>query len=110
LAFTDPDYVIKTAVGGTRSILESAKRVGGPQLKSFILMSSIAAITGPKDPPHTYTEDEWNEFSSDKVARLGEKADGGEIYRASKTEAERAFWKFRDVEKPSFYMAAVNPV
>lgn len=110
MSFTDPDYVIKTAVEGTRSILESAKRIGGPQLKSFVLMPSIAAITGPKEPPHTYTEDEWNEFSSDEVARLGEKAGGGQIYRASKTEAERALWKLRDVEKPSFYMATVNPV
>lgn len=54
-------------------------------------MSSIAAITGPKDPPHTYTEDEWNDFSSAEVARLREKAGGGQIYRASKAEAERAF-------------------
>lgn len=73
-------------------------------------MSSIAAITGLKDPPHTYTEDEWNDFSSAEVARLREKAGGGQIYRAGKAEAERAFWKFRDVEKPSFYMMAVNPV
>lgn len=73
-------------------------------------MSSIAAIAGPKEPPHTYTEEEWNEFSTGEVARLGPEAGGGQIYRASKTETERAFWKFREAEKPSFYMTAVNPV
>jgi nucleoside-diphosphate-sugar epimerase len=107
--FTDPDYVINTAVGGTVSILNSALKAGG-QLKSVVIISSIAAISGSQDAPYTYTEKDWNTFSEGEVARLGKDAPGPQIYLASKTAAERAFWKFREDNKPTFTQTAVNPV
>ncbi|RDI80118.1 hypothetical protein Vi05172_g9813 [Venturia inaequalis] len=108
-SFTDPDYVINTAVGGTVSILKSALKAG-EQLKSVIYISSIAAIVGPQDAPYTFTEKDWNSFSEGEVARLGGDAGGPQIYLASKTAAERAFWKFREEHKPNFSQTAVNPV
>jgi nucleoside-diphosphate-sugar epimerase len=107
--FTDPDYVINTAVGGTVSILKSALKAG-EQLKSVVIISSIAAISGPQDAPYTYTEKDWNTFSEDEVARLGKDSPGPQIYLASKTAAELSFWKFREDNKPSFTQTAVNPV
>jgi nucleoside-diphosphate-sugar epimerase len=108
LSFTDPEPVIHTAVTGTTSILASALKAG-PQLKSVVVISSIAAVASPREPPHTYTEEDWNTFSEGEVERLGKQTPGGQIYRASKTAAERAFWKFREEKKPSFSMTAINP-
>lgn len=108
-SFTDPDYVINTAVGGTVSILKSALKAG-EQLKSVVVISSIAAISGPQEAPYTYTEKDWNTFSEGEVARLGKDAGGPQIYIASKTAAEKAFWKFREEHRPSFAQIAVNPV
>lgn len=107
--FTDPDYVINTAVGGTVSILKSALKAE-EQLKSVVIISSIAAIRGRHEAPYTYTEKDWNDFSESEVARLGKDAPGSQIYLASKTAAERAFWKFRDDNRPTFSQTAVNPV
>jgi nucleoside-diphosphate-sugar epimerase len=108
LSFTDPDPVIHTAVTGTTSILSSALKAG-PQLKTVVLISSIAAVTSPKEPPYTYSEKDWNDFSEAEVQRLGKQTPGFQIYRASKAAGERAFWKFRDEHKPSFSMSAINP-
>jgi nucleoside-diphosphate-sugar epimerase len=108
LSFTDPEPVMHTAVVGTTSILDSALKAG-PQLKTVVIISSIAAVVSPKEPPYTYTEKDWNSFSEGEVERLGKQTPSGHIYRASKTAAERAFWKFRDEKKPSFSMTAINP-
>jgi nucleoside-diphosphate-sugar epimerase len=107
--FTDPDPVIRTALAGTTSLLDSALNRAGPQLKSVVIISSIAAVRSPKEPPYTYTEKDWNTFSEGEVKRLGKESPGPQIYLASKVGAERAFWKFRDEKKPSFAMTAVNP-
>ena len=109
LSFTDPDPVIRTAVHGTTSVLKSTAHAG-PQLKSVVLMSSIGAIMGSRKPPYTYSEADWNDISEAEVARLGKETPGAHIYLASKTAAERAFWKFRDEAKPAFTMTALNPV
>jgi len=107
-SFTDPDYVINTAVHGTTSILASALEAG-QQLKNVVYISSIAAIAQPHDAPYTYTEKDWQEWAPAEVKKLGDKSPGPVIYTASKALAERAFWKFRDEEKPSFTMTAINP-
>jgi nucleoside-diphosphate-sugar epimerase len=73
-------------------------------------MSSIAAVVPQKTPPFTMTDEDWNDFSVSETERLGKETPGPVIYGASKTAAERAFWKFRDEKKPSFTTAAVNPV
>jgi len=108
LSFGDPEPVIRTAIQGTLSILNSA--LGSPSIRSVVLISSIGAIFGAKTPPYTYTEADWNDVSENLVAKLGNDAPGPQIYVASKTSSEKAFWKFMEEHKPSFSMTAINPV
>jgi nucleoside-diphosphate-sugar epimerase len=105
--FTDPEPVIKTAKTATWGILESATKE--PSVKHFVLMSSITAVRGMKDGPYTFTEGDWNDFAVDLVEKMGKTTPGPVIYSASKVEAEKIFWKFRDERKPNFTMTAVNP-
>ncbi|KAF9874311.1 nad dependent epimerase [Colletotrichum karsti] len=106
--FPDPGAVLELVRGATRGILESASKVS--TIKSVVLLSSIVAVVSQKEGPYIFTEEDWNEGAIEAAAHLGEKAPGLLIYQASKTAGERAFWKFRDEKKPSFAMAAVNPV
>lgn len=111
LVNTNPEYVIGTAVQGTTSILDSALKFGSTSLKSIVYMSSMAAIYSSLNGlSYTYTEKDWNNESENEVARLGPEAGGLQIYRASKTAAEKAFWAFREKHKPNFTMTAINPV
>ncbi len=95
------------AVDGIARILESASRE--PTVKSFVFMSSIVAIITSRRN-YVYTEKDWNTESEGIVANLGSKAPSLAIYSASKTAAEKAFWKFRDNKKPHFSMTTINPV
>jgi nucleoside-diphosphate-sugar epimerase len=108
LSFTDPDPVLEVAIRGTLGVLESA--LTEPSIKSVVLMSSIAAITGiDKALPHRFTEADWNDAALATVKKMGKESPGPLIYLASKVASERAFWKFRDENKPSFAMTALNP-
>ncbi|KAF7553224.1 hypothetical protein G7046_g7155 [Stylonectria norvegica] len=110
-SFTDPDPIIEAAVQGTVGILGSA--IKETSIKSVVLMSSIAAIvsfTSTDTSPHVFTEEDWNLGSLDQIKEEGKNAGGALIYVASKTAGEQAFWKFRDEQKPTFTMTAVNPV
>jgi nucleoside-diphosphate-sugar epimerase len=109
LSFTDPDPVIRTAVNGTVTVLQSALEKAGSQLKAFILTSSIAAVRSPYDPPHIYTEEEWNTWAEATVAEKGKDTPGPAIYSASKTASERAFWDFGKSKHPPFTLTAINP-
>lgn len=44
-----------------------------------------------------------------QVEEKGKDVDGGQAYRASKTLAERAAWKFVETEKPQFDIVTVQP-
>ncbi|KAF3916295.1 Dihydroflavonol-4-reductase [Orbilia brochopaga] len=109
---TDPDPVINTAVEGALSILRSSKAHGNA-LKTFIQMSSVVAVVDPRNPavkpPHVFDETEWNDAAYETVKKLGTKSQGPTIYGASKNESERAVWRFRDEEKPSFNVVSINP-
>ncbi|KAK0648371.1 hypothetical protein B0T16DRAFT_370772 [Cercophora newfieldiana] len=107
LFFTDPAPVLKGAVDGTLRALEAAATE--PSIKSFVFMSSITAVINNIQTDYTYTESDWNEFALPLVEKLGTAAPSGAIYAASKTAAERAVWKFRDENKPSFTITAINP-
>jgi nucleoside-diphosphate-sugar epimerase len=116
LNFSDPEPVINTAVQGVRSVLDSAHLAAGAGLstvKSFVLLSSIAAVIGKKpddNAAYIFTEADWDNVSQNEVARLGKQTPSMMIYKASKTTAERAMWDFQRDEKPTFTMTAVNPV
>jgi nucleoside-diphosphate-sugar epimerase len=110
LSFTDPDPVLHAAITGTLTILNSASKHAGSQLKHFVLISSVAAIYHPPPTPtYTFTEKDWNDFSPAEVRRLGKASPGNQIYNASKSEAERALWKWVADNKPSWTAATVNP-
>ena len=44
-----------------------------------------------------------------QVEEKGKDVDGGQAYRASKTYAERAAWKWVESEKPSFDITTIQP-
>lgn len=73
-------------------------------------MSSIAAVRSSHPPPYTFTENDWNDFAEKMCEAKGKETPGIIIYAASKVAAEKAFWKFKEEEKPAFAMASVNPV
>ena len=104
--FKTLDEFMVPAIGGILSILNSTKQAG-PQLKSFVVTSSTAAIVDRwKHPPtYGYSEADWNE-NSESVARAQFAAPVA--YGASKTAAERALWKWNEDKKPSFSISVVN--
>lgn len=106
--FTDSEYVVGTAVNSVKSILASANKETG--IKHCVFMSSIVAIISEKPQGHIFTEADWNDAAPKAVAEQGDAATGRQIYGASKTLAERAFWSFREEQKPTFTMNTVNPV
>jgi len=88
-----PDELIKPAVHGTLSVLNSVNSFG-TEVKRVVVTSSAAAILEPHDPGYIYTEKDWNEFSLKEVEEKQEKAAGIHQYRTSKTLAERSAWDF----------------
>ncbi|RYP56752.1 hypothetical protein DL771_011620 [Monosporascus sp. 5C6A] len=104
---TDAAEVIRRAVSSTIAVLHSAEKAG-PQLQSVVYMSSCAAIFNTPPEVKVHTERDWNTTSEALVDRLGSEAGALVGYAASKTAAEKAFWKFRDERKPGFALAAVQ--
>ncbi|KAK4150249.1 hypothetical protein C8A00DRAFT_18189 [Chaetomidium leptoderma] len=107
LNFTDPEPVIRDAIGGILRALESASKEAS--IKSFVFMSSIVAVASAKDEDYTFTEADWNTQAGGLVEKLGKDAPDPVIYSASKTAAEKAMWKFRDEHHPNFTLTAINP-
>lgn len=93
------------ALGGTTSILESALKAG-TQLRSVVLMSS--AVTVSDEEARSYSEKDWNTEAEAIFERLGKQTDSIIAYTAGKTAAERAFWKFKEEQKPAFSMTAIQ--
>lgn len=88
--------LVDPAVKGTRAVLAAAAKAGA---RRVVLTSSMAAITDEPPADHALTEADWNEKSS--LSR--------NPYYFSKTEAERAAWRFMEEAKPGFDLAVVNP-
>jgi nucleoside-diphosphate-sugar epimerase len=123
------EYVIGTAVRGTLSILESALRASSgtsagrqdrdetkgdendkeERLKSFVFMSSAAAVRMNVPGPITFTEADWNTQAEAQVKEAGDSAFGHVIYAASKVASERAFWDWVREKKPPFAATALCP-
>ncbi len=97
------------AIDGTLALLKSALKAG-PQLKTVVLASSIAAVRNKVNPPYTFTEKDFNTWSEAEVAKLGKDSPSPVIYFASKSAAERVFWEFKKENYPTFTMTSVNPV
>lgn len=73
-----------------------------------MITSSFAAIVDAKigvAPEKTYSEKDWNPVTEEQAVS----GDAGTGYRASKTFAEKAAWKFVEEKKPNFKIATINP-
>jgi nucleoside-diphosphate-sugar epimerase len=112
---TDPAPMMRAAVRGTTSLLasalaESKREPRQGALKSVVFMSTISAVFSPATPAgHAFTEVDWNDVAEEEVRRLGKESPGYVIYQASKTAAERAFWKFGQEAEAGFGMTALCP-
>lgn len=100
--------VINPAIAGTINILNSAHKYG-KQVKHVIVTSSIFSATHADVPVgYVYTESDWNDLAY-KIVQKKQPVDGGIAYAASKNEAERALWNFREQHKPSFRLTTILP-
>jgi nucleoside-diphosphate-sugar epimerase len=104
------DAYLQPAMQGVQNILKSATAHAGPQLRSFILTSSVTAIADrwlhPFADCYSYSEADWN-VNSERVAR--ETFSAPVAYGASKTVAERAMWEFASRPPANFQCVAINP-
>ncbi|KAJ6179554.1 hypothetical protein N7519_010015 [Penicillium mononematosum] len=94
--FLDP------AIKGTTGILKAIKEYA-PTVKRVVITSSFAAIVNGKQHPKVYSEKEWNPVTWEEAM------DHSQVYRGSKTFAEKAAWTFIEKEKPNFNIATINP-
>ncbi|KAJ3296464.1 methylglyoxal reductase (NADPH-dependent) gre2 [Borealophlyctis nickersoniae] len=102
------DY-INPAVNGTLSLLNAAHTHGSPS--RVVVTSSFAAMMHtPKEKGHIYSEKDWNESSIQHVKEKGKDSNPLTSYLASKTEAEKAAWKFVEDKKPKFDLVCIHPV
>ncbi|KAI1424377.1 hypothetical protein F5Y12DRAFT_715325 [Xylaria sp. FL1777] len=102
-----PPEVIRMVVESTASVLSAAVKTSRT-MKSVVFMSSAAALFDVPMENRLYTEKDWNTASEEIVAREGDKAGGLQAYLASKTAAEKYFWKFKDDHRPSFGMTTLQ--
>lgn len=106
----DPRVVIPETITGALSILKSVSRQ--PSVKRVVYTSSaIATGFGKPNTPYSVPADSWNDLSSKLAWAPPPYEDGRKyaVYAASKTEAEKACWKFVEEEKPQFEFSTVLP-
>lgn len=90
----DPNAIIVPAVRGTTNVLASAQKFA-PTVKRIVMTSSAAAIVSNSPPPGgRWSETDWNTSSPQEVEEKGKGATVSDMYRASKTLAEKAAWDF----------------
>ncbi|KAF8545719.1 NAD(P)-binding protein [Imleria badia] len=95
----DPDELIKPAVNGTVGILKSILKDESTKVKRVVITSSGVAVFRHDPNPTTFTEADWNNQCLEILKKYedeGRKIEvpNMEIYRASKTLAERSAWDF----------------
>ncbi|KAI1752025.1 hypothetical protein F4782DRAFT_502952 [Xylaria castorea] len=95
--------LLEPAINGTVGLLESVYR-HAPSVKRVVITSSSAAILDQQQPTKVYTEADWCPVTEEQA--LVGPANG---YRASKTFAERAAWKFVEEKDPGFSLTVCNP-
>ncbi|CAH0050413.1 unnamed protein product [Clonostachys solani] len=98
---------VEKAVNIVNGVLESASK--HPSVNNVVLLSSVSAIRRSGSGPYTFTEKDWNTEVEAMFKTDPDNMSGGMIYRAAKVAAERAFWKYKETNKPRFAMASVNP-
>ncbi|VDB84657.1 unnamed protein product [Peniophora sp. CBMAI 1063] len=108
--FSHPDELIKPAVHGTTGVLNSIKE-NAPNVKRVIVLASCASVLTSTTDPAIYDESSWNEPAVAEAAAKGGNTPLMIAYRASKTLAEKAAWKFVEDDKGSigWDLTVVNP-
>ncbi|TKR81176.1 hypothetical protein L596_015096 [Steinernema carpocapsae] len=95
------ESVIATAVEGTLNVLRAAKDTNS--VKKVVLTSSCASVNeGHEDMNQIFDEKIWTNVDSPNVS----------YYSKSKTEAEKAAWKFVEdipAESNKFKLTCINP-
>ena len=77
-------------------ILKSASKHAGPQLESFVFLSSAVVVQDPRRRElHPRTGVEWHDCVEEARKKLGRQAAANVLYQASKSLAEKAVWDFR---------------
>ncbi|KIW16465.1 hypothetical protein PV08_06519 [Exophiala spinifera] len=106
----DPEAVIPPVVAGTVLVLKTAAKYAS--IKSVVLTSSSSAVLIPEPNKELEVdEDTWN----DATVAAAYSKDTPEsfkpyiVYAASKTEGERAGWKWYNENKPHFVFNTVVP-
>lgn len=97
LNVNDPQTnLVDPAINGTLSFLRSCKKA---TVKKVVLTSSMAAIADGGVKGKVFDESDWNTSSTlNKLA-----------YYYSKTQAEKAAWKFVEEEAPGLKLVVINP-
>lgn len=104
--------VIDVAINGTTNLLNSALKYG-KNVKSVVLVSSLVSVLDSSVPEeYVYDEKDWNDGAMRSV--IESKAKGESVhpfvaYMASKNESERAVWKFKEDNTPSFTLTTIIP-
>lgn len=107
----DPKVVIPIAVNGTQAMLKAAAKESS--VTRFVLTSSSTAVLcNVPNIEINLTQDTWNDEAVEKAYKgewIGSNFPGVVVYSASKTEGEKAFWKFVKEEKPKFVANSILP-
>ncbi|PWZ00415.1 NAD(P)-binding protein [Testicularia cyperi] len=101
--------LINPALNGTKNVLKSIHQHGDKVQRVVVTSSFASVLDASKEVPYTFTEKDWNESSVANVEKLGNKQEGIDAYRASKTMAERAAWEFVENNKPKWDLTTINP-
>ncbi|KAF2501148.1 aldehyde reductase II [Lophium mytilinum] len=107
----DPNKGIQPVVDGTINALEAARNEAS--VKRVVLTSSSTAATSPQPNKVVYVDaNSWNDAAVE-AAWAPPPYEGpkrvSDVYAASKTEGEKAAWKFMREKKPSFVLNTVLP-
>ena len=106
----DPNVAVPNVVNGVLNGLKAAATE--PGLKRFVLTSSSTAAVSPQPNKEFSVDDKtWNDEVVKKAwispyEGVQKKLD---VYTATKTESEKAAWKWVEENKPSFVLNAVLP-
>ncbi|QKX55360.1 uncharacterized protein TRUGW13939_02452 [Talaromyces rugulosus] len=107
------DEVIPKVVAATENILEAAARQPEGSIQRVVLTSSASAAALPQPGVEgiVVTEDTWNTATVNAAFDENTPADAKPftVYVASKTEGERAGWKWVKNNKPAFVFNSVLP-
>lgn len=107
----DPTMVIAPTVAMATAVLKAAKKAG--VCKRFVFTSSSSTVWMPTpDTKFRLDKDTWNTATLAKVRSMTppyRPGGFGDVYAASKIEAEKAVWKFVVEEVPDFVVNTIIP-